>query len=107
MPDKAAFKSEARSAIHASAQALFKVGAMDKETMRTFDETCLVRPPEFAPEDIKALRESQHVSQPIFARYLNTSRSTVEKWENGAKRPSGLALRLLTVVRKHGLDILR
>ncbi|MEZ5784401.1 MAG: transcriptional regulator, partial [Rhizobiaceae bacterium] len=25
----------------------------------------------------------------------------------GAKRPSGMALKLLTVVEKHGLDVLR
>jgi putative transcriptional regulator len=46
------------------------------------------------------------VSQPIFARYLNTSESTVQKWETGAKRPSGMALRLLQVVKKHGLTVL-
>ena len=37
-----------------------------------------------------------------FARYLNTSESTVEEWETGAKRPCGLALKLRTVVQKHG-----
>jgi putative transcriptional regulator len=31
------------------------------------------------PRRIKQIRESQHVSQPVFARYLNTSESTVEK----------------------------
>jgi putative transcriptional regulator len=46
------------------------------------------------------------VSQPVFARYLNTSESTVEKWETGAKRPSGMALKLLAVVQKHGLNVL-
>ena len=56
---------------------------------------------------IKALRERNHVSQPVFARYLNTSESTVQKWETGAKRPSGLALKLLSVVEKHGLQVLQ
>jgi len=46
------------------------------------------------------------VSQPVFARYLNTSESTVEKWETGAKKPSGAALKLLSIVQKHGLQIL-
>ncbi len=40
------------------------------------------------------------------ARYLNTSESTVEKWESGVKKPSGLALKLLAVVQKHGLEVL-
>ncbi len=58
------------------------------------------------PRQIKALRESLRVSQPVFARYLNTSESTVEKWETGAKKPSGMALKLLAVVQKHGLKML-
>jgi putative transcriptional regulator len=58
------------------------------------------------PADIKLLREQNHVSQPVFARYLNTSESTVEKWETGAKRPSGMALKLLSLVQKHGLEVL-
>ena len=60
-------------------------------------------PDEIAPEQIKSLRERNHVSQPVFARYLNTSVSTVQKWESGVKRPNGLSLKPLTVVQKHGL----
>ena len=56
--------------------------------------------------EIKALRENNHVSQPVFARYLNTSESTIQKWETGAKRPSGPALKLLSIVQKHGLQML-
>jgi putative transcriptional regulator len=52
------------------------------------------------------IREQAHASQPIFARYLNTSESTAQKWEGGTKRPSGMALKLLAVVEKHGLKVL-
>jgi putative transcriptional regulator len=100
------YKSDAFEAIHTSAGALYKVGAIDKTTMRSFDDSCLTMPAEFDAADIKALREKNHVSQPVFARYLNTSESTVQKWETGAKRPSGLALKLLSVVEKHGLRVL-
>ncbi len=93
-------------AIHSSAAMLFKVGALDKATMRDFDARHLVVPSDLAPEQIKQLREAHNVSQPVFARYLNTSESTVEKWETGAKRPSGMALKLLAIVRKHGLEVL-
>jgi putative transcriptional regulator len=106
MTTRGKFKSDAFEAIHSSAEALFKVGAIDKETLRSFDDGCLATPPEFQPKDIKALREKNHVSQPVFARYLNTSESTVQKWESGAKRPSGLALKLLAVVEKYGLEVL-
>ena len=106
MTAKRRFKSDAFEAIHASASALRKIGAIDKATMRHFDESCLAALVPFEPRQIKQLRESHHVSQPVFARYLNTSESTVEKWETGAKRPSGMALKLLAIVQKHGLGVL-
>lgn len=46
------------------------------------------------------------VSQPVFALYLNTSESTIQKWEAGTKRPRGMALKLLDVVNRHGLAVL-
>ena len=106
MTTKRKFKSDAFEAIHASAAALHQVGAIDKATMRGFDESCLVVPPAIAPKQIKRIREQAHVSQPVFARYLNTSESTVQKWEAGTKRPSGMALKLLAVIEKHGLKVL-
>jgi putative transcriptional regulator len=106
MTAKRKFKSDAFEAIHSSATALLEVGAIDKTTMRDFDESCLTKLPEIDSEDIKKIREQNHVSQPVFARYLNTSESTVQKWEAGTKRPSGMALKLLFVVRKHGLQAL-
>lgn len=106
MATKSKFKSEVSEAIHSSAAMLHHVGALDKATMRGFDARHLVVPSEIDPAQIKRLREVNHVSQPVFARYLNTSESTVEKWETGAKRPSGMALKLLTIVQKRGLKIL-
>lgn len=106
MKIKCKYKSEAFKAIHSSANALFDVGAIDKTTMRDFDESCLIEVADIEAAQIKEIREKNHVSQPVFARYLNTSKSTVQKWEVGAKRPSGMALKLLSVVQKHGLHIL-
>jgi putative transcriptional regulator len=106
MMAKQAYKNDLYESVHESAQALHKLGVFDKATMRDFDEQCLAVPPAFAPKDIKRLREANKVSQPVFARYLNTSESTVEKWETGAKRPSGMALKLLAIVQKHGLELL-
>jgi putative transcriptional regulator len=103
---KRKFKSDAFEAIHSAVAGMYRTGTIDKATMRHFDETCLAATKEFTPHQIKKLRESHHLSQPVFARYLNTSESTVEKWEAGAKRPSGAALKLLNVVQKHGLEVL-
>lgn len=106
MSNKAKFKSDAFEAIHSAATGLYRAGSIDKATMREFDESCLSVPPEIEPKQIKLIRENNHVSQPIFARYLNTSESTIQKWETGAKRPSGMALKLLSLVQKHGIKIL-
>jgi putative transcriptional regulator len=106
VPRKRKYKSDAFEAIHSSATGMYRAGAIDKATMRRFDESCLTVPAPLEPRRIKMIRESQHVSQPVFARYLNTSESTVEKWETGVKKPSGMAVKLLTIVQKHGLQML-
>jgi putative transcriptional regulator len=106
MASRRKYKSDAFEAIHESASALHRIGAIDAATMRTFDEACLDVPAPMTPADIKRLRLKLKVSQPVFARYLNSSESTIEKWETGAKRPSGPALKLLAVVQKHGLAVL-
>jgi putative transcriptional regulator len=103
---KRKFKSDAFEAIHGAVSGMYHVGTVDKATMRHFDKTCLAVPPRIEPARIKKLRESNRVSQPVFARCLNTSESTIEKWETGAKRPTGMALKLLAIVRKHGLQVL-
>jgi putative transcriptional regulator len=106
MAMKQKYKSAAFEAIHFSAAALHRVGAIDKATMKDFDESCIAKISTIRPAQIKKLRERNLVSQPVFARYLNTSESTIEKWETGAKRPSGMALKLLRIVEKHGLEVL-
>ncbi|MGD0732262.1 MAG: DNA-binding transcriptional regulator [Terracidiphilus sp.] len=106
MTRKLKYKSEISEAIHSSVLGMYRAGTIDKATMREFDESCLSQPKPMEPRRIKRIRESQRVSQPVFARYLNTSESTVEKWESGAKKPSGMALKLLDIVEKHGLKML-
>jgi putative transcriptional regulator len=46
-----------------------------------------------------------NVSQGVFAVYLNTTVSTVRQWEQGDKKPSGIAARMLQLVEKNGLGI--
>ena len=106
MAAKRRYKSDAFEAIHSSVSGMYRAGTVDKATMREFDEACLSVPATMDAKHIKRIRESQKVSQPVFARYLNTSESTVEKWESGRKKPSGMALKLLDIVEKHGLKVL-
>jgi putative transcriptional regulator len=59
---------------------------------------------EMPPQTIKTLRENAHVSQAVFAAVLNTSVSTVQKWETGDKKPSGPSLKLLNLIERKGLE---
>lgn len=98
------YKSEAMAAIHETMEGLFDAGAIDKQTMREFDDACLTAVEPIAPDEIRAIREREHISQPVFARYLNVSKGLVSDWERGVKKPGGPALRLLTVIQKKGLQ---
>ena len=97
------YRSDAMAAIHETMEALHKVGAIDKQTMRRFDDTCLTPVQPLSPKQIKLLREREHVSQTVFANYLNVTPNLVSKWERGEKRPSGPALKLLSLVAKNGI----
>jgi putative transcriptional regulator len=85
-------------------EAVRELGAIDKQTMRSFDAACLTPVQALAPEEIKQIRLREHISQPVFARYLNVSKNLVSDWERGIKKPGGPALRLLTVIQKKGLE---
>lgn len=52
------------------------------------------------PKDITEIRDSLNVSQDVFARMLNVSKSTAVSWERGHRKPSGAAVRLLQIARK-------
>ena len=97
------FKSDAMAAIHEMMADLHVGGVIDKQTMRRFDEACLTPIRPLKPAEIKAIREKEHVSQTVFANYLNVTSSLVSKWERGEKRPSGASLKLLSLVEKNGL----
>ena len=106
MATQKSFKNAAFEAIHESALALHGVGAIDKATMRKFDGPCLAKSPSYEALQIKKIRQSENVSQHTFAMYLNTSQSTIQKWESGTQKPSGMALKLLDIVHKHGIRML-
>lgn len=97
------YRSDAMAAIHETMEALHNAGAIGKRTMRRFDDACLTAIRPLKPKEIKAIREKEHVSQTVFASYLNVTTSLVSKWERGEKKPSGASLKLLSLVEKNGL----
>ena len=92
--------------VHDSAKDLRKVGTMKETTLREFDALCLPPVKEFTAVQIKRIRTKNKASQAVFAAYLNTGKSTVQKWEQGQKKPSGPSLKLLNLVAEKGLEVL-
>lgn len=90
-------------AVRDAARGLHRAGVVDQVTLRELDPLWLPPMEPLEPAEIKRIRESAHVSQAVFARLLNTSLSTVQKWEIGQKKPAGTALKLLHLVQKRGL----
>ena len=104
MTNKLKSKSKIFDAVHATASDLHKLGFIDKRKMRNFDLLCLEPIPEYSGEEIRALRDHLQLSQAVLAAVLNTSLSTVRKWEIGDKHPSGPSLKLLNLLDRKGLE---
>lgn len=92
--------------IHDSAKDLRDAGVMSEVTLREFDALCLPPVKVYTPVQIKRIRMKTRASQAVFAAYLNTSPSTVQKWECGGKKPNGPSLKLLNIVDQKGLEAL-
>jgi putative transcriptional regulator len=64
-------------------------------------------PPEVGANEIARLRLESGMSQAVFARVLNVSTKTVQSWEQGTRKPSQAALRLIQVYRNDPSGVLR
>jgi putative transcriptional regulator len=86
-----------------------RAGIMDdmthaKITLRHLGETASPVTEPISGDEIRSLREQAHMSQAVFARYLNLTVGYVSQLERGAKRPTGPALVLLNVIRRKGIE---
>ena len=69
--------------------------------------TVLPRPPKpMGKTEIIRLRKRLNYSQSLFAKYLNVSVRTVQAWEQGVRKPSDAALKLLSVAKKNPSNLL-
>jgi len=84
---------------------LFEVGVMDQITKRQIDTLCLPKARVFEPAEIRRIRSRNQVSQSVFASVLGIGKTTVQHWEQGVKKPSGPARRLLDLVDRKGLSV--
>lgn len=62
---------------------------------------------EVKPTDVKALRTKMGMTQPEFAQCMFLSVKTVQKWEQGERKPTGAATALLRVMEKEPEAVLR
>ncbi|MFC4444639.1 helix-turn-helix domain-containing protein [Castellaniella denitrificans] len=94
----------AMDAVHEGARDLHRLGFIDKRKMQKYDLLCLEPVRDYDAARIKALRERLQLSQAVLASVLNTSPSTIRKWEVGDKRPSGPSRKLLDLIERKGLE---
>jgi putative transcriptional regulator len=104
MTKKIRAKSEILQAVHETAADFYKLGLIDKHKMKKFDALCLEPLPDYDPQKIRFIRESNNISQATLAVLLNISLSTVRKWESGEIHPSGPSLKLLHLIDRKGLE---
>ena len=85
---------------------LNKSGVIDEITMKNIKSLCIPEVKEYTPEKIVSIRKKLKLSQAALANIFNISLSTVQKWEQGYKRPTGASRKLLDVVERKGLSAL-
>ena len=105
MKKKREFRSAIAEAMHEGVRGMHKLGLIDKKTMREFDVRCLTAVEALSAKDILALREREGVSQAVLARVLNVTTNYVSQIERGAKKPRGSTLKLLSLIKSKGLDV--
>ena len=92
--------------VHETARDLHRLGVIDKRKMENYNDLCIPPIPEYTPDAIRSLRERYHISQAVLASVLNTSLSTVQKWEVGDKHPGGPSQKLLNILDRKGLEVM-
>ena len=86
---------------------LYDAGLINETTMRKFDTNSLDPIKVMSKQDVKKIREKTHVSQPVFASYLNVTPAAVKQWENGERTPSGASARMLQLIACQGLELFK
>jgi len=85
---------------------LNKSGVIDKITMRNIENLCIPDVREYTPEQSISIRKRFCLSQAALASIFNISPSTVQKWEQGNKKPTGASQKLLDIIERKGLKAL-
>ncbi len=80
-------------------------GIIDEITMKNIKSLCLPEVKEYLPEKIVLIRKKLKLSQAALSSVFNISPLTVQKWEQGHKKPTGVSRKLLDIVERKGLEV--
>lgn len=100
------YRSTALETAYKTAASLHRCGVIDKDAMGAFATSCLFLVEEMNSRQIAELRNREGVTPGVFASHLNIPEGYVRDWENGKRRPTGTALKLLSIIQAKGLDVL-
>jgi putative transcriptional regulator len=76
-------------------------------TLKTYTLERPDPPPEIKADELTKLRLESKMSQAVFAQVLNVSTKTIQSWEQGSRKPSQPALRLIQLFRQDPSFVLR
>ncbi len=96
-------KDRIKEMVLESMEDLYSNGSIDEITIREVRTLALKDVKPYAPKAIARIRRKLRLSQAAFAKFINTSVYTVQKWEQGAIKPSGPTLKLLHIIDEKGL----
>ncbi len=88
------------------AHGLHAAKIIEKKTLRELTDNELPILIEYTGEEIQKLRNKQHISQSVFAKYLNVSPAMIRSLEQGQRHAQGAILKLLNIVDRHGITAL-
>jgi putative transcriptional regulator len=89
------------------------LGLLDEETyekitMRLLKkEKKVIEIEPLTSDEIRSIREREHLSQAVLANYLNLTVGYISQLERGFKKPTGAVLALLNVIRHKGINAIR
>ncbi len=78
-------------------QDLNKSGLVDEITMKNIENLCIPEVQDYSPQKIVSIRKNLSLSQAALASIFNVSPSTVQKWEQGKKKPAGASKKLIDI----------
>lgn len=84
---------------------LNKSGLVDDITMKNINRLCIPEVHDYTPKEIVSIRKRLSLSQAALASVFNISVSTVQKWEQGNKKPTGASKKLLDIIERRGLEV--